>query len=111
MNLNNHYILSAIFVSAAITFMIRVIPFILFGKGKTTPLYVTYIGKYLPLAIMSMLIVYCLRNVQFSTAPFGIPEAIGIIAVAALHLWKRNNLISILGGTLVYMVSIQFIFA
>lgn len=110
MNLNNSYILSAIFVSAVITFMIRIIPFILFGNGKTTPSYVTYIGKYLPPAIMSMLIIYCLRNVKISAAPFGIPETIGIVAVAALHLWKRNNLVSIIGGTLVYMVSIQFIF-
>ncbi len=110
MNVNIQYTLIAVLIMAAVTFAIRIAPFILFGKGKATPKYIAYIGNYLPPAVMSMLIIYCLRNVRISQFPFGLPEAIGIIAVAVLHIWKRNNLISIIGGTAIYMVGIQFIF-
>jgi len=110
MNVNNKYTLIAILVIAIVTFAIRVAPFILFGKDKATPKYIVYIGNYLPPAVMSMLIIYCLRNVSISQFPFGLPEVIGIITVATLHIWKRNNLISIIGGTAIYMMSVQFIF-
>jgi len=110
MNVNTSYTLGAIVVIAFVTFVTRVAPFILFGKGKPTPKNILYIGNYLPPAIIAMLIIYCLRNAVFSSFPFGIPEIIGVITVAALHIWKRNNLISILGGTVIYMISIQVIF-
>ena len=110
MNVNVNYTLSAILVMAAITFCTRIIPFIFFGKNKATPKYIVYIGNYLPPAVMAMLIIYCLRNVKLFLFPFGIPEIIGIITVAILHIWKRNNLISILGGTVVYMIMVQLIF-
>lgn len=110
MNVNSSYTLIAILVVAAVTFGTRVAPFILFGKNKTTPRYIVYIGKYLPPAVIAMLIIYCLRNINLSEFPFGIPEAIGIVTVAILHMWKRNNLISIIGGTAMYMVAVQLIF-
>lgn len=110
MNVNNSYTLIAILVIGIVTFAIRIAPFILFGKDKATPKYIEYIGKYLPPAVIAMLIIYCLRNVNISTFPFGIPEAIGVVTVAILHIWKRNNLISIIGGTAIYMIAIQFIF-
>ncbi|MBU5675950.1 AzlD domain-containing protein [Alkaliphilus sp. MSJ-5] len=110
MNVNNNYTLIAILVIGIVTFAIRVAPFILFGKDKATPKYVQYIGNYLPPAVIAMLIIYCLRNVNISAFPFGIPETIGVITVAILHIWKRNNLISIIGGTAIYMIAIQFIF-
>ncbi len=110
MNVNNSYTLIAILVIGIVTFAIRVAPFILFGKDKATPKYVQYIGNYLPPAVIAMLIIYCLRNVNVSAFPFGIPEVIGVITVAILHIWKRNNLISIIGGTAIYMIAIQFIF-
>ncbi|MDD3223403.1 MAG: AzlD domain-containing protein [Clostridium sp.] len=110
MHVNSSYTLIAILVMGAVTFGIRVSPFILFGKRKTTPKCVVYIGKYLPPAVMVMLIIYCLRNIKLYSFPFGIPEAIGIITVAALHVWKHNNLLSIIGGTIVYMVEVQLIF-
>jgi len=109
MNINN-YTLISILVIAIVTFIVRVAPFIFFGKNKATPKYVVYLGNYLPPAVISMLIIYCLRNVDVSVFPFGIAEAIGIITVAALHIWKRNNLISIIGGTVIYMIGIQLIF-
>ncbi|BAH07565.1 branched-chain amino acid transporter permease [Clostridium kluyveri] len=110
MNINNEYTIVAILIMAVITFGTRLMPFIFWGKDKVTPKYILYIGNYLPPAIMAMLIIYCLRNVSLHAFPFGIPEAIGIITVAILHIWKRNNLISILSGTIVYMVAVQVIF-
>jgi len=110
MNVNVSYTLSAILVIAVVTFGTRVAPFILFGKGKPTPKYIVYIGNYLPPAIMAMLIIYCLRNVHLYAFPFGIPEVIGVVVVAALHIWKRNNLISIIGGTAIYMIAVQVVF-
>lgn len=110
MSVNVNYTLKAILVMAAVTFGTRMVPFIFFGKEKTTPKYIVYIGDYLPPAVMAMLIIYCLRNVKLFGFPFGIPEIIGIITVAILHIWKRNNLISIIGGTAVYMIMVQLIF-
>ncbi|QUH19567.1 branched-chain amino acid transporter permease [Alkaliphilus sp. B6464] len=110
MNVNSSYTLIAILVIGIVTFAIRIAPFILFGKDKATPKYIEYIGNYLPPAVIAMLIIYCLRNVNISAFPFGIPEVIGVITVAILHIWKRNNLISIIGGTAIYMIAIQFIF-
>lgn len=100
-----------ILVIAVITFGLRAAPFILFSRTGETPKVITYLGNALPPAVMGMLIVYCLRNISVMDAPFGIPELIAVVAVAGLHLWRKNNLISILGGTVFYMVLIQFVFA
>lgn len=110
MNVNTVHTLSAILIIALVTFGTRVLPFIFFGNGKPTPKYIVYIGNYLPPAVIAMLIIYCLKNINVIVFPFGIPEVIGISAVAFLHIWKRNNLISILGGTAVYMICVQLIF-
>ena len=110
MIVNVNYTLSAILVIVVVTFGTRLVPFIFFGKDKATPKCIVYIGNYLPPAVMAMLIIYCLRNVKLFLFPFGIPEIIGIITVAILHIWKRNNLISIIGGTIVYMIMVQLIF-
>ena len=95
---------------AVLTFGLRAAPFILFSKTGGTPKVITYLGNALPPAVMGMLIVYCLRNISVFESPFGIPELIAVVTVAALHLWRKNNLISILGGTVFYMVLIQFVF-
>lgn len=99
-----------ILVIAVITFALRAAPFVLFSGTGTTPKLITYLGNTLPPAVMGMLIIYCLRNVSILDAPFGLPELIGVISVAALHLWRKNNLLSILGGTAIYMIMVQFIF-
>ena len=110
MNVNVSYKLIAILVIAIVTFGTRVAPFILFGKGKPTPQCIVYLGNYLPPAIIAMLIIYCLRNVHLYAFPFGISEVIGVVTVATLHIWKRNNLISIIGGTAIYMIAVQVFF-
>ena len=97
-------------VIALVTAGLRFLPFWIFGENRKTPPIVTYLGKVLPFAIMGMLVVYCLKGVTLTSAPYGIPEAIGCMTVAALHVWKRNTLLSIGGGTIVYMLLVQFVF-
>lgn len=90
-----------------VTFTTRVIPFLVFPKGKEIPSVVRYLGKVLPPAVIGMLIVYCLRSVSLLERPFALPELIAGGLVVVLHIWKRNNLISIGVGTVVYMLLIQ----
>ena len=96
-------------VIALVTAILRFLPFFLF-RGRQTPVFITYLGKVLPYAIMGMLVVYCLRGTTFLKAPHGIPELICVALVALLHLWKRNTLLSILLGTASYMLLVQLIF-
>lgn len=97
-------------VAALVTMATRFLPFLIFGNGRKTPELITYLGKVLPCAIMGMLVIYCLKDVAFLSAPYGIPELLGCAVVAALHLWKRNSLLSIGAGTVFYMFLIQVIF-
>ena len=93
---------------ALTTEALRFLPFLLFEKK--TPPFVVYLGKVLPAALIGMLVVYCLKDVQIASAPHGLPELIAGAAVALLQAWKRNSLLSILAGTLLYMVLVQTIF-
>lgn len=97
-------------VIAIATQLTRALPFILFPENKKTPDYILYLGKVLPYAAMGLLVVYCLKNVSFISSPFGIPEIIAVLCVAVLHLWKNNTLLSIAGGTAVYMILVQLVF-
>ena len=95
-------------VMAAVTVLTRFLPFLVFRKK--TPKYITYLGNVLPPAIIGMLVIYCLKDVSFSVAPFGLPELIAAASVVGLQAWKRNSLVSILLGTVIYMVLIQLVF-
>lgn len=99
-----------IFIMAGVTFFIRVLPFLLFPGNKKTPSYILYLGKVLPYAIIGMLVVYCLKDVSPLTTPFGLPELVTAAAIITVHLWKRNTLLSIGGGTLLYMFLVQCVF-
>ncbi|MDE5858905.1 MAG: branched-chain amino acid transporter permease [Oscillospiraceae bacterium] len=92
------------------TMITRFLPFILFPAGKPTPKYVQYLGKFLPAAVFGLLIIYCLKNVSIFSGSHGIPELISIGLVVVLHLWKRQMLLSIAGGTVCYMLLIQLVF-
>ena len=92
---------------AFFTWLLRFLPFLVFRKN--TPGYIVYLGKVLPSAIIGMLVVYCLKDVEITAAPFGLPELTALAVVAALQYWKRNSLISILSGTLFYMVLIRIV--
>lgn len=92
------------------TVLTRALPFLLFPAGKTTPAYIQYLGKVLPPAVFGLLVVYCLKNVSLFAGSHGIPEAVSIAVVVVLHLWKRQMLLSIAGGTVCYMLLVQFVF-
>ena len=95
---------------ALATMLTRFLPFLLFSSRRPTPKYVQYLGRALPPAIFGMLVVYCLKNVSIVSGSHGLPELISIAAVVALHLWKRQMLLSIAGGTVCYMLLVQFVF-
>lgn len=95
---------------AAGAFLTRFIPFLIFPQGKKTPKIVTYLGRVLPAAMIGLLVVYCLKEVSFSTFPFALPELIAIAVIVLLHKFKDNVLLSIAGGTVVYMILVQVIF-
>ncbi|MBR5203004.1 MAG: AzlD domain-containing protein [Clostridia bacterium] len=96
---------------ALTTLATRAIPFILFPEGKKIPKAVEYLGKVLPPAVIGMLVVYCFKSVNLISLPFGLPEFIAGLTVVVLHVWKRNNLLSIGVGTILYMILVQTIFA
>ena len=97
-------------VASAVTILLRFLPFAVFSGRRNTPAFVVYLGKVLPYAIMGMLVVFCLKGVSLTAAPHGIPEALGCLIVAVLHIWKRNTLLSIAAGTISYMLMVQFLF-
>lgn len=104
------YAIAAIAIMAVVTFLTRALPFLLFGRGNKVPRVVLYLGKYLPPAVIAMLIVYCLRGMTFAQPSGWVPSLIAAAAVVGLHLWRKNNLLSILGGTVLYMVLVQVVF-
>ena len=92
------------------TILTRSLPFLIFPDSKKSPDYIKYLGQVLPYAIIGMLIVYCLKNVNLLNFPFGIPEGIALIYVVLIHHRRHNLLLSIGGGTILYMVMVQFLF-
>ncbi len=96
-------------VIAAVTALLRFLPFWVFA-GRKTPAFIAYLGKVLPFAVMGMLVVYCLRGISFTAPPHGISEMVSVALVALLHLWKRNTLLSIISGTVCYMLLVQLVF-
>lgn len=121
--------IASIAVMAIVTFMTRFLPFLLFDRGESPPKLVLYLGRVLPPAVIAMLIVYCLRTPAVSVSPELIenvsslwasvvsffvgwaPQLISGIVVVVLHVWKRNNLLSIFSGTILYMILVQTVFA
>ena len=92
------------------TMTTRFLPFLIFPAEKPTPQYIQYLGKVLPAAVFGLLVVYSLKGVSILTGSHGIPELISIVLVVTLHLWKRQMLLSIAGGTICYMLLVQLVF-
>ena len=105
---DNVYALAVIGVASAVTIAIRFAPFIIFRKEP--PAVILYLGDVLPYAIMGMLVIYCLKGVSFVSGSHGIPEMVSVFMVLLLHRWKHNMLLSILAGTVCYMLMIQLVF-
>ena len=92
------------------TVLTRFLPFLVFPKNRPIPKFLQYLGKVLPAAVFGLLVIYCLKNVSLLSGSHGIPELIAVLVVVALHLWKKQMLLSIAGGTVVYMLLVQFLF-
>ncbi len=107
MNVHSVWIVA---VAALVTALIRFAPFLVFRGGRETPAVVLRLGKRLPCAVMAMLVVYCLRSVDFLGASHALPEIIAAAVIVGLHIWRRNTLLSILAGTVVYMLLVQLVF-
>lgn len=110
MILTSQQSLVIIAVIALGTVLTRGLPFLLFPAHKETPGRILYLGQVIPFAAIAMLIIYCLKNVSLLAAPYGLPEGIAIGLIIFIHLWKNNVLLSIGGGTVLYMALVQFIF-
>ena len=108
MSFKHQVITVAVIVLA--TVIMRFLPFVLFPDNKPTPKFIHYLGKVLPAAVFGLLIVYALKNVSIFEGSHGIPELIGIVVTAAVHLWKKQMLLSISAGTICYMLLVQFVF-
>lgn len=107
--INVSHSLVLILVMAVMSFLMRSLPFIVFSKGKI-PKFILYLGEVLPGAIMGMLVIYCFKSTVVTSFPFGLPELIATAVVVGLHLWKKNVLLSIGIGTVLYMVLVQVVF-
>lgn len=101
----------AILIAAAAigTMFTRFTPFLAFGGEKPAPKYVQYLGKALPGAALGLLVIYCLKNVDITTGDHGIPVFIAMLLTVAIHIWKRQMLLSIAAGTVVYVLLINFV--
>ena len=106
MNLHSIFIVAVVVV---VTIALRFLPFFIFGGKRKTPEIILYLGKVLPYAIMGMLVIYCLRSVTTATLSAGAAQLAACAVVVLLHLWRRNTLLSIIGGTMVYMFLVQVV--
>ena len=96
-----------ILVMGLMTFATRILPVLIFGRGGKVPEYIMYLGRVVPYTAMGLLIVYCLRDVQVLAAPHALPEVVSLAVVVLSYLWKRNSILSVVIGTVLYMVMVQ----
>ena len=102
--------IALIAVMAVVTAVLRFLPYLLFPEGKQAPRVITYLSGVLPSAVIGMLVVYCFKDVHILSGSHGLPELIALAAVAGSYVWKRNTLLSVLGGTVIYMLLVQLVF-
>ncbi len=103
MALSNKQVLIAVFISALVILLTRLLPFVLFSR-KNPPSIIKFIEKYIPQMIIAVLAVYCFKDVQFCEKPYGLPFLISCVAVVILHLSAKNSMVSILGGTVLFII-------
>ena len=107
MNNGTVHVIILIAVMSVATILLRALPFLVFKDEDHTPAIITYLGDVLPFAMIGMLVVYCLKDVEITSKPFGLLEGIAALSVIFLQKWKRNSLISILAGTVIYMLLLR----
>ena len=108
--LESTYVWISVAIIALITAALRFLPFLLFGNGRKTPKIIEKLSSLLPFAIMGMLVVYCLKSISFDSLGGFMPALIATAAVVALHAWRKNTLLSIASGTVIYMLLVQLVF-
>lgn len=108
--MSNTQLILMIAVAGACTFATRLFPFALFGGKKEVPKFIKYLGDVFPVAILGILIVYCLRDFEKGSINYILPQIIAVALTAGIHLWKKNTLLSIAVGTIGYMLLIHFVF-
>ncbi|TVO74834.1 branched-chain amino acid transporter permease [Sedimenticola selenatireducens] len=101
------YLLAVFLVMMIATFITRLIPFVAFRNKSDHPL-LMYLGRYMPPAIMTLLVLYSLKSLDFTQTPYGVNELLALLLTTLLHLWRGNALLSIFSGTLLYMAAVQF---
>ena len=89
------------------TILTRFLPFMIFPFNKKPPAYIQYLGEVLPYAVIGMLVIYCLKDIPTADLKYGVSEIIGVLSVAVIHIWKKNSLLSMASGTIIYMLVIQ----
>ena len=107
--MTSSYMLGAIIVMTLVTMATRFAPFLIFTSEETPPV-ITYLGKVLPFALMGMLVVFCYKGTNFQSINNWLPGLIAGVIVVAIHLYKRNTLLSIAVGTICYMLLLQYVF-
>ena len=108
--MTNAYFWAAVAVAAAVTALIRFLPFWVFRGGRPVPPMVDKLGRVLPYAIMGMLVVYCLKGVSFAAVAQWLPALLACLVTGGLYVWTRNTLLSIICGTVCYMILVQMVF-
>ena len=99
-----------ILIMGAVTLATRILPVLIFGRGKEVPDYILYLGKVVPYTAMGLLIVYCLKDIKVTEAPHALPELIAMAVVSITYIWKRNAILSVIVGTALYMLLVQHVF-
>lgn len=110
MNYTTTQLFAFLSIVAIGTLLTRSLPFLLFPEKKIIPKHIKYLADILPYTIIGMLVVYCLKDISFTQSPNGIPEIVSILVIVTLHLWKKNTLLSIGVGSLLYMILLQYVF-
>ena len=104
------YALIIIVIMGLVTLAARIVPMLIFGRDEKVPDYIMYLGRTVPYTAMGLLIVYCLRDISFASAPHALPEIIAMAVVIGSYLWKRNSILSVVVGTALYMFWVQVVF-
>ena len=102
--------LIVILIMGVVTFATRIVPVLIFGRGGKVPDYIMYLGRTVPYTAMGLLIVYCLKDVKVTSAPYALPEIIAMAIVIGTYLWKRNSIVSVVAGTVIFMFLVQVVF-
>lgn len=105
--MNNTHSALLIITMSLVTILLRFLPFVIFSGKRKIPKIIIYLGNVLPSAAIGMLVIYCLKDMDFTVAPYGVKELVACLAVVTAHIIKRNTIFSVLVGTVLYMILIQ----